>query len=160
MRPTPTPLEDDALQRFLRDGYITLDAGLPADFHRGLFEEVDGLFEGEGNPGNNILPRVPAIRRVLDSPAVHGAMQSLLGTTTTCTLTASATTGSPTARPSSCTRTAGRGTTTAPAGAWPSTTRRTPPRRWAPRESCRGPSTSTRRPTPPARSPWPAAPAR
>ena len=79
MRPTPTPLEDDALQRFLRDGYITLDAGLPADFHRGLFEEVDGVFEGEGNPGNNILPRVPAIRRVLDSPAVHGAMQSLLG---------------------------------------------------------------------------------
>ena len=79
MRPTPTPLDDDALQRYLRQGYITLDAGLSADFHRGLFEEVDGLFESEDNPGNNILPRVPAIRRVLDSPPVNGALQSLLG---------------------------------------------------------------------------------
>ncbi len=79
MRPTPTPLDDDALQRYLRQGYITLDAGLSADFHRGLFEEVDGLFESEDNPGNNILPRVPAIRRVLDSPPVKGALQSLLG---------------------------------------------------------------------------------
>lgn len=79
MRPRPIPLDDDALQRFLRDGYITLDAGLPADFHRELFEEVDRVFEAESNPGNNILPRVPGIRRVLDSPPVHGALQSLLG---------------------------------------------------------------------------------
>ncbi len=79
MRPTPTPLDDDGLQRFLRDGYITLDAGLSADFHREQFEEVDRLFEAESNPGNNILPRVPGIRRVLDSPPVHGALQSLLG---------------------------------------------------------------------------------
>ena len=79
MRPTPTPLDDEALQRYLRQGYITLDAGLSADFHRGLFEEVDGLFEAEANPGNNILPRIPAIARVLDSPPVHGALQSLLG---------------------------------------------------------------------------------
>ena len=79
MSPLPTALDDEALQRFLRDGYLTLDAGLSADFHRDLFEEVDGLFESEANPGNNILPRVPAIRRVLDSPPVHGALQSLLG---------------------------------------------------------------------------------
>ena len=79
MRPMPTPLDDDALQRYLRQGYITLDSGLSADFHRGLFEEVDGLFEAEANPGNNILPRIPAIARVLDSPPVHGALQSLLG---------------------------------------------------------------------------------
>ena len=79
MSPMPTRLDDRALQRFLRDGYVTVDAGLSADFHRDLFEEVDGLFESEANPGNNILPRVPAIRRVLDSPPVHGALQSLLG---------------------------------------------------------------------------------
>ena len=40
---------------------------------------MDGLFDNEANPGNNILPRVPGIRRVLDSPPVHGALQSLLG---------------------------------------------------------------------------------
>ena len=80
MHATPTPLDDAGLQRFLRDGYITLDAGLPADFHQRLYEEVDGVFESEGNPGNNILPRLPAIRRVLDSPPVRGALQSLLGT--------------------------------------------------------------------------------
>ncbi|MCY3738886.1 MAG: HEAT repeat domain-containing protein [Gemmatimonadaceae bacterium] len=79
MSPTPTPLDDEALQRFLRDGYITLDAGLDADFHRDVYEEVDRLFEAESNPGNNILPRVPGIRRVLDSPPVHGALKSLLG---------------------------------------------------------------------------------
>ena len=79
MRPRPIPLDDDALQRFLRDGYISLDPGLSADFHGELFQEVDRVFEAESNPGNNILPRVPGIRRVLDSPPVHGALQSLLG---------------------------------------------------------------------------------
>ena len=79
MSPLPTPLDDQTLQRFLRDGYITLDPGLDTAFHRELFEEVDGLFDNEANPGNNILPRVPAIRRVLDSPPVHGALQGLLG---------------------------------------------------------------------------------
>ena len=79
MSPMPTPLDDQALQRFLRDGYITLDPGLGTEFHRGVYEEVDTLFETEANPGNNILPQVPGIRRVLDSPPVHGALQSLLG---------------------------------------------------------------------------------
>ena len=37
------------------------------------------MFEDEGNPGNNILPRIPDIGRVFEHPAVAGALTSLLG---------------------------------------------------------------------------------
>ena len=33
----------------------------------------------EGNPGNNILPRVPLLQDILDHPAVVGALTSILG---------------------------------------------------------------------------------
>jgi hypothetical protein len=72
-------LDDDALARFLRDGYVTLDAGLPPEFHQALYDQVEEVFANEGNPGNNILPRVPEIRQVLDSPSVSGALNRILG---------------------------------------------------------------------------------
>ncbi len=72
-------LNDHQIQSFLRDGYITVDADLPADFHDGLHGQICGLFASEGNPGNDILPKVPDLRQVLAQPSVAGALASLLG---------------------------------------------------------------------------------
>lgn len=72
-------LREDAIRRFITDGYVQVNAGLPAEFHRDLFRKIETVLEEEGNPGNNILPRIPEIQRVFDQPAVRGALTSLLG---------------------------------------------------------------------------------
>ena len=72
-------LRDDAIRRFITDGYVQVNAGLPGEFHRDLYRKIEKVLEEEGNPGNNILPRIPEIRRVFDQPAVRGALTSLLG---------------------------------------------------------------------------------
>lgn len=72
-------LRDDAVRRFITEGYVQVNAGLPASFHRDLYREIETVLDEEGNPGNNILPRIPEIRRVFDQPSVRGALTSLLG---------------------------------------------------------------------------------
>ena len=37
------------------------------------------MFEKGGNPGNNLLPKVPDLMQVFNHPVVHGALQSILG---------------------------------------------------------------------------------
>ena len=61
-----TLLDDRQVQAFLRDGYITLDAGPPADFHARLYDRITQVFDSEGNPGNDIRPRVPGLHQVLE----------------------------------------------------------------------------------------------
>lgn len=75
----PHLLRDDHIRRFITEGFVQVNAGLPAEFHRDLFRKIETVLEEEGNPGNNILPRIPEIRRVFDQPAVRGALTSLLG---------------------------------------------------------------------------------
>ena len=72
-------LTDEQVQHFILDGYIVLNADYPASFHRGLHDQIEEVFEKEGNVGNNILPRVPGIRQVFNHPVVSGALTSLLG---------------------------------------------------------------------------------
>ena len=72
-------LRDDDIRRFITDGYVQVNDGLPAEFHRELYGRIETVLEEEGNPGNNILPRIPEIQRVFDQPAVRGALTSLLG---------------------------------------------------------------------------------
>ena len=72
-------LEDKTMKSFITDGFVTVDADMPAGFHQSLYEQIDGVFESEGNPGNNILPRVPDIARILSHPRVAGALSSILG---------------------------------------------------------------------------------
>ena len=74
-----TLLSDEQMIGFVREGYLTIDADLPAEFHAALHSRIQGLFEKDGNPGNDILPRVPDLHRVLDQPTVSGALTSLLG---------------------------------------------------------------------------------
>ncbi len=72
-------LNDAQMQEFIKNGYITLQTDLPDEFHRQTYQRIEDVFETEGNPGNNVLPRIPAIQRVLDEPGIHGALQSILG---------------------------------------------------------------------------------
>jgi len=75
----PHLLRNEDIHRFITDGYVQVNAGLPEAFHRDLYDRIETVLEEEGNPGNNILPRIPEIQRVFDQPAVRGALTSLLG---------------------------------------------------------------------------------
>jgi len=72
-------LTDDQIRTFIRDGYIEVKPDLPREFHDEMFAKIDELYESEGNPGNNILPKVPELQTIYDDPKVHGAVQSIAG---------------------------------------------------------------------------------
>ena len=72
-------LTDQQMQRFIVDGYITVQADFGNTFHHNLYQSIDEVFAKEQNPGNNILPRLPQIQQVFDHPSVRGALTSILG---------------------------------------------------------------------------------
>ena len=72
-------LDDVQMQQFITDGYITVRADYPPEFHQDIYQQIEAMFESEGNTGNNILPRIPQIQKVFDHPALTGALTSLLG---------------------------------------------------------------------------------
>ena len=75
----PQLLSDARVQRFITDGYILVDTNGDAPVHRRIYDGLDEVFAREGNPGNNILPRIPDIAEVFAHPNMRGALQSLLG---------------------------------------------------------------------------------
>ena len=72
-------LTDDQMRQFIVDGYVLVRPGLDASLHESVFAETEAVFEKEGNPGNNLVPRIPAVQQVLDSPEVRGGLTSILG---------------------------------------------------------------------------------
>ena len=72
-------LNDGEVQRFIVDGCLTVHADYPPSFHANIYDQIETVFEKEGNPGNNILPRIPQIGQVFEHPNVKGALTSLLG---------------------------------------------------------------------------------
>jgi len=72
-------LDERIVREFIAHGYTLVQADQPPDFHRQVSEKLDAILAAEGNPGNNILPRVPELGAIFDSPTVRGALQSLLG---------------------------------------------------------------------------------
>ena len=76
----PTPLTDEQVRRFLADGFVVLDSDLPADFHAAVADELRYCMKHESPwPGDNVLPRVPQLGQLLESPVLRGALSSLLG---------------------------------------------------------------------------------
>lgn len=71
--------DDEAMRDFLVNGYCVLKTDFPPEFHEGIFEKTKKVLAEEGNPGNNILPRIPEVQQVFDHPVVVGALTSLLG---------------------------------------------------------------------------------
>jgi hypothetical protein len=72
-------LNDDAMQRFVRDGYLILKPGFSDEFNESIRTKIDDVMEKYKNPGNNLLPRIPEIQDIFDHPTVDGAMASILG---------------------------------------------------------------------------------
>ena len=72
-------LNDAQMRHFVVNGFVTVTTELPAQFHDAVYEKTVSVFDKEGNPGNNLLPRIPEIQQVFDDPNVSGALTSLLG---------------------------------------------------------------------------------
>ena len=72
-------LTDDQMRRFVTDGYLVLNANVAEEIHEAVYERLQWLMRQESNPGNNVLPAVPEMQCVLDSPIVRGALTSVLG---------------------------------------------------------------------------------
>ena len=72
-------LSDRQMQEFIGTGYVTVRTALPDEFHASICRQTERLLGSEPNPGNNLLPRIPDLAKVLADPAVHGALYSILG---------------------------------------------------------------------------------
>jgi hypothetical protein len=72
-------LDDRGVMDFIIDGYLTVQTELSVDFHQQVYQQTDQLFETEGNPGNDILPKVAGLQEIFDQPVVRGALTSILG---------------------------------------------------------------------------------
>lgn len=79
-RQKPILLCDEQVQRYIADGYIMVDSNLDPSFHASVTEQVAYALENEiPHPGDNIVPRVPALNLLCEAPTVCGALISLLG---------------------------------------------------------------------------------
>src|SRR5438128_12609837 len=74
-------LTDEQVRRFITDGYLQLDCGLPAEVHATIYDKLQWVLHEEGNPGNNILPAVPALIELLDHPSEWVQINALSRTT-------------------------------------------------------------------------------
>ena len=73
-------LGDEQVRRYVADGFLAFDTGLDSAFHDAVADELSiSMNEGSALLGDNLLPRIPMLADLLDSPTVDGAMTSLLG---------------------------------------------------------------------------------
>ena len=75
----PILLTDEQMREFIVNGYLVFEPTVPAGTHEACYRKLNEIIDSEANPGNNILPRVPEMRHILNSPEVHGALISVLG---------------------------------------------------------------------------------
>lgn len=78
-QPQPLLLTDEQIKSFIVNGFLILKTDFPAEFHAGLVGQLNEIYEKEGNPGNNILPRIRDLQRVFENPVITGALTSVLG---------------------------------------------------------------------------------
>jgi len=75
----PILLTDEQIREFIVNGYLVFEPTVPEGTHETCYRKLNEIIDTELNPGNNILPRVPEMRHILNSPEVHGALISVLG---------------------------------------------------------------------------------
>ena len=75
----PILLIDEQMREFIVNGYLVLEPTVPEGTHEACYRKLSESIDSELNPGNNILPRVPEMRHILNAPEVHGALISVLG---------------------------------------------------------------------------------
>lgn len=67
------------MRQFVSHGYVVLKTDFSTDFHDAMSRRIQEVMSKEGNPGNNILPRVPEVQEVFRHPVIRGALGSVLG---------------------------------------------------------------------------------
>ena len=72
-------LSGEEIRDFIVNGYIQIQTDFPTNLHGDIYQQIEEMLAKEGNPGNNLLPRIPDIQRVFEHPKVCGALSSLLG---------------------------------------------------------------------------------
>ncbi len=72
-------LTDEQMRDYLTRGFLVLKTDLPRSLHEQIYQKTSEVFDKEGNPGNNILPRVPELQQVFADPTLRGALTSVLG---------------------------------------------------------------------------------
>ncbi len=75
----PVSLTEAQLRHFVSHGYVVLKTDFTRDFHDAMSRRIQEVMKKEGNPGNNILPRVPEVQEVFKHPVIRGALSSVLG---------------------------------------------------------------------------------
>ncbi len=79
MKPKGVKLNDEQIRRFICDGVAVLDSGVAPEVHQQIYDKIQWNNTREFNMGNNVLPRIAELQRILDAPVIHGALQSILG---------------------------------------------------------------------------------
>ncbi|NKB67314.1 MAG: phytanoyl-CoA dioxygenase [Candidatus Latescibacteria bacterium] len=72
-------LDDESMWRFIEDGHISFQLDASPSLHREVYRQVDQVFNAEGNPGNDILAKAPALQQIFNHPQMQGVLSSLLG---------------------------------------------------------------------------------
>lgn len=75
----PVSLTEAQMRHFIAHGYLVLKTDFSKDFHDAMSRNIQEVMKKEGNPGNNILPRVPEVQEVFKHPVIRGALTSVLG---------------------------------------------------------------------------------
>ena len=75
----PKLFNDEQMRQFIADGYVVFKTEVPDEVHKTIREKLQYMVDEEYNYGNNVLPRVTEMDRILNSPEVRGALISVLG---------------------------------------------------------------------------------
>ena len=78
-REDPKLFNDEQMRQYIADGYVVFKPDVPDDLHETVRQKLQFMVDEEFNYGNNVLPRVPEMDRILNSPEVRGALISVLG---------------------------------------------------------------------------------
>lgn len=79
MNSKPQLLTDEQMRKFIAEGFLILKTDLSKEFHQRLLEQLNEVYQDEGNPGNNLLPRIREVQKVFEHPVITGALTSVLG---------------------------------------------------------------------------------
>ena len=72
-------LNDEQIREYICNGYLVLEPNLSDEIHASIDQKLQWMLDEDYNPGNNILPRVPEMNQVIESPEIRGALSSVLG---------------------------------------------------------------------------------
>ena len=75
----PRLFTDAQMRQYIANGYLVFKPNVPDEVHATVREKLQFMVDEEFNYGNNVLPRVPEMDRILNSPEVRGALISVLG---------------------------------------------------------------------------------